>query len=263
MLEIDFLPAAYRQQTVHRKANVWRLLIGGGFCATLACSFIYQQILYRHTARQLAELSPQYEQAQALAKRLAALQTNLATATKRAELFTYLRHPWPRTQLLSAAVAQLPDCVTLREIHISRPTTAATDSPAGRAGGKKTDEAEIKKMDPAERDLRRLCEETAARETTVVLSGVTTDTAVLQHYLVALGQAPLFVKVELTSLEANHEEQAGTWRFTARLQVRPGYGQPGGPQPAENKTADQRANRITNGKRTASASDIAMSAQRA
>ena len=35
MQDIDFLPAAYRQQTVHRKANVWRLAVGGGFAAAL------------------------------------------------------------------------------------------------------------------------------------------------------------------------------------------------------------------------------------
>jgi Tfp pilus assembly protein PilN len=232
MQNIDFLPASYREQTVHRKANVWRLLIGGGFAAALVCSFLYQQILYRQAARQLDELRPEYDQAQALSRRMAAMQADLKSATKQAELFTYLRHPWPRTQLLTAALTQLPDCVTLREIHISRQQNAAADSSAVRLTGRKQDDAEAKKLDPAERDLHQLCDETASRETTLVLSGITSDTAALERYLVALGEAKLFVKVELTSLEANHEEQQGTWRFSARLGVRPGYGQPGGPERA-------------------------------
>jgi hypothetical protein len=235
MQDIDFLPNSYREKTVHRKANVWRLLIGGGFAAALVCSFLYQQILYRQAVRQLDELKPDYEQAQALSRKIAAMQADLKSATKQAELFTYLRHPWPRTQLLTAALSRLPDCVTLREIHISRRQTAATDSPATRQSRKKQDDAEAKKLDPAESDLRQLSDETASRETILVLSGSTSDTAALQRYLVALGEAKLFVNVGLTSLEANQEDRQGTWRFSAQLGVRPGYGQPGGPEPAWKK----------------------------
>jgi Tfp pilus assembly protein PilN len=96
---------------------------------------------------------------------------------------------------------------------------------------RREEDAELKKLSPAQRDLLRLCEETAAREPALTISGITTDTAVLQHYLVLLGREKLFVKVELTSLEANHEERPGTWRFAARLEIRPGLGQPGGPEP--------------------------------
>ncbi|HEV2972179.1 MAG TPA: PilN domain-containing protein [Pirellulales bacterium] len=235
MPDIDFLPNSYREQTVHRKANVWRLLIGGGFAAALVCSFLYQQVLYRQTARQLDELKPEYEQAEALSLKMAAMQSELKSATKQAELFTYLRHPWPRTQLLTAALSRLPDCVTLREIHILRRSNSTSDSPAARLGGKKQDDAEAKKLEPAERDLRQLRDETISRETILVLSGITSDTAALQRYLVTLGEAKLFAKVELTSLEANQEERQRTWRFSAQLGVRPGYGQPGGPEPVSKK----------------------------
>ena len=102
------------------------------------------------------------------------------------------------------------------------------------------DDAEAKKLDPAQRDLRRLCEESATRETTLVLSGVTTDTAALDRYLVALGDERMFIKVEMASLEANPEERAGTWRFSARLAVRPAYGEPGGPEGPDVKSVDRR-----------------------
>src|SRR4029077_12204634 len=95
--------------------------------------------------------------------------------------------------------------------------------------------AEAKQLDPAERDLRRLREEAAARETALVLRGCTSDTAARERYLVALGEEKLFVKVEMTSLEANAEQRAGTWRFSARLRIRPGYGQPGGREATDKK----------------------------
>jgi Tfp pilus assembly protein PilN len=240
MQDIDFLPAAYRQLTVHRRANVWRLLVGGGFCAVLIVSFLYQQFLYARTAHRLEELKPQFDQARALADRVAARQNELKAANQQADLYTFLRHPWPRTQLLTAALGQLPGCVTLREIHIARQANSAGEAPGVRTNGKREDEVDIKKLDPAQRDLMRLSEENRSRATTFTLSGITSDTSVLQRYLVALGKEKLFVKVELTSLEANHNEQPGTWRFAARLEIRPGYGQPGGLEPGPSRAVAQR-----------------------
>jgi Tfp pilus assembly protein PilN len=219
---------------------VWRLLVGGGFAAAFVVSFGSQQLMYRHTLRQLEDLQPVYEQAQALSQRLTAIQGELKKATNQADLFTYLRHPWPRTQLLSAALRQLPDCVTLTEIHIAHAQLAGAEATVNRPPNKGKDDTEAKKLDPAQRDLRRLCEEAAARETTLVLSGITTDTAALERFLVTLGEERLFLKVEMASLEANPEKRAGTWRFSARIAVRPGYGEPGGPETTDMKAVDRR-----------------------
>ena len=237
--DINFLPASYRQQSVHRKANVWRLLIGGGFAAALLVSFVYQQLLYRNTRANSPTCSPRMSSA-VLSQRLAAVQADLKKATNQADLFTYLRHPWPRTQLLGAALRQLPDCVTLTEIHIAHSQLAGTDATMSRPPNKAKDDAEAKKLDPSQRDLRRLRDESATHEATLVLSGITTDTAALERYLVALGEERLFIKVEMASLEANPEQRAGTWRFSARLGIRPGYGEPGGPEAADIKSVDRR-----------------------
>jgi Tfp pilus assembly protein PilN len=119
--------------------------------------------------------------------------------------------------------------VTLREMHIARTQSPQAAIVGSRVAGRNL-EAELKKLDPTERDLLRLSEEERARPTTLALSGITTDTAALQRYLVALGKESLIIKAELTSLEANHNEQPGTWRFAARLEIRSGYGQAGGPE---------------------------------
>ncbi|HEY2147705.1 MAG TPA: hypothetical protein VGH32_07190 [Pirellulales bacterium] len=229
MQDVDFLPAAYRQQTVHRKANVWRLAVGGGFAAALLASFAFQQFIYSQTAKRLDELKPQLTQAKSLAERLGARQTELKAANRQADLCTFLRHPWPRSQLVAAALRPLPVCVTLQDIHIGR-VQSQPGAIAGSHAASRDLDADLKKLAPTERDLLRLGDEEKTRPNMLTLSGVTTDTAALQHYLVALGKESLFIKAELTSLEANHNEQPGTWRFAARLEIRSGYGQVGGPE---------------------------------
>ncbi len=229
MQDIDFLPAAYRQQTVHRKANVWRLAVGGGFAAALLASFAFQQVIYSQTAKRLDELKPQLAQAKSLAERLGARQTELKAANRQADLCTFLRHPWPRSQLVAAALRPLPVCATLQDIHIGR-VQSQPGAIAGSHVGSRDLDADLKKLAPAERDLLRLGDEEKTKPTILTLSGVTTDTAAVQRYLVALGKEGLFIKAELTSLEANHNEQPGTWRFAARLEIRSGYGQASGPE---------------------------------
>ena len=79
---------------------------------------IYQQILHRHELRTLASTNSLYDRAQSLVAQQLELKRQLQSAGYEAELFTYLRHPWPTTQLLNAALSPLPDRVTLHEIHL-------------------------------------------------------------------------------------------------------------------------------------------------
>jgi hypothetical protein len=240
MIDIDFLPASYREQTVHRQANVWRVLVGGVFAALIVCSFVFQQFLFRQAQWEFNDIQPQYEQTQALTRRLTEVQTTLKAANIEAELFTYLRHPWPRTRLLSTALAPLPDSVILRQVQIVREHSATPEALGQRSFLKRPNDPDAPKLSPAQHDLNRLRDLSDPSPTVLILSGITTDTAALHHYLVTLGRATLFTKAELTSLQANHSERPGTWRFIARLAVRPGYGQPGGPaEPSGDKPLTQ------------------------
>src|SRR5262249_28665219 len=131
------------------------------------------------------------------------------------------------------ALTPLPECVTLRTVRISREPVTANDVASAGPAVKQPGESEGPKPTPVERDLKRLREDGSKFETALVLSGITTDTSALQHYLLALGEAKLFAKADLTSMEANHSERQGTWKFSARLAVRPGYGLTGGPEGPE------------------------------
>jgi hypothetical protein len=235
MKQIDFLPDSYRDQTVHRKANVWRVLVAALFAALLGGSACYQQLLRHNTARELGRIGSQYDQAQLLSAKLATLKQRLQDADAEADLLTYLRHPWPSTRVLAAALGPLPDCITLGEIRLTHehPDNASVQTVAASPALKKPTEADAaadaKRLSAAARDLALLREQHDNRPTVLLLAGVTTDTAGLQRYLVTLAEVQLFSKAELTSLEAEGAERPGALRFTARLLVRPGYCQPGGP----------------------------------
>jgi hypothetical protein len=236
MSDIDFLPASYRQMTVHRKANVWRLLAGGIFVALIGFSGIYQHMLRRQAVAELARTGLQYDRAQALVARQAELKRQLQLAAHEADLLTYLRHPWPTTQVLAAALEPLPDCITLQEIRLfqgERPPAIAAAKPQTDAEKKASESRPA-----AQRDLETLRHDNEGRPRLLVLSGVTTNSAALQQYVLALGQSDLFLKTELSKLEADSADQTGSMHFTARLVVRPGYGEAGGPPiPRDAKSA--------------------------
>jgi hypothetical protein len=70
----------------------------------------------------------------------------------------------------------------------------------------------------------------------VNLVGITEDPTILNHYLEQLGRVTLFRRVDLHSAERVPGDATGRMRFTARIILSPGYGQPKGPRPAENVT---------------------------
>ncbi len=206
------------------------MLVGGLFVVLLGASGWFHHLLRRGAQDELARLQVPYEQAQALAARHAELQRRLGAAATEAELMTYLRHPWPSTQILSAALAPLPDCITLQQIRLFRVPPGPTQGIV-QPNQNKPDDPGAPKLTPAEHDLLQLREECDHGPLVLMLTGLTSDTASLQRYLVILGDVKLFVKADLSSMEANSADRPGALRFTARLVVRPGYGQPDGPAP--------------------------------
>ena len=179
MSDIDFLPASYRQMTVHRKANVWRLAAGGLFVAMIGFSGFYQHMLRRHALADLARTDAAYDRTQALITQQRELKKQLESADCDAQLFAYLRHPWPTTQVL-AALKPLPDCITLREIRLfyAEPTPNAT-APA------QPNRRTRKPPKPFHRisAICSNCEQYDGRSRVLILTGTTHDTAALQKYL--------------------------------------------------------------------------------
>ncbi len=120
MIDIDFLPAQYHQQNAYRQTKPWQIIVVTSFLGLVALLTISQNIRRRLVERELDGLTPAYELALSQKQRLAEVQTQLKQTECRAELITYLRHPWPKSQLLSALLSQLPEEITLQQLQITR-----------------------------------------------------------------------------------------------------------------------------------------------
>jgi hypothetical protein len=226
MNEIDFLPDRLR---VNRRESKTRLLwVAGAVCCALALGVAstLQYAAKRRLTADLAVAGHAYDKAHVEILRLARTRAQLDAAHAEAELLTYLRHPWPRTQIVAALLAPLPETVTLTELRISRESPlAAKASRFQQEAGPEAAGQQADKRPPERRDLERLRQAIDEQRTVVLLDGTTTDNAALHRYLNELGQTSLLTSIELRSLEAGSEAK-GLTRFSARLNVRPGHGQP-------------------------------------
>jgi len=114
----------------------------------------------------------------------------------------------------------LPEPITLVKLRIDRQATAASVVQATAAPGTAAASQEEKLL-PAQRDLRRLKQESKGHETVVDLEGITDDVLTLHTYLGKLASLGLFSAAELTSID--RLEKSSMSRFQARLVVRPGH----------------------------------------
>jgi Tfp pilus assembly protein PilN len=229
--DIDFLPTSYRQAGIQRKNTTLRVGVSLTFIAVIVFAAFYQQRLRLLAEQQLTGLMPQYDRAKQQMQHMAELQQLLQTEEKRAELCTYLRHPWPRSQILAALAEPLPEEIELREVSIVREPLPLAEHPAS-APTTKIGETALAKLHPCERDLLVLRDQWDHTQIVVKCSGVADDTETLHRYLEQLGHDSLLTKVDEGSIERLPGDANDRIRFTVRIVVRPGYGQPNGPQPA-------------------------------
>ena len=120
MIDIDFLPIQYHQKNAYRHAKPWQIIVVTSFLGLVVLVTISQYVHRRFVERELANLTPAYDMALGQMQQLANVQTQLKQMEKEAELITYLHHPWPRSQLLSALLSRLPEEITLQQLQITR-----------------------------------------------------------------------------------------------------------------------------------------------
>ncbi len=239
MHEIDFLPHAYRQTHQSRRNRAWGMLVVGLFAGLLGTLAFAQYRRWSNLQYELAEADKRQQVSQTQSLQLTALRAELKKLGEQAELLTYLRHPWPRTQFLHAALKPLPSSITLADFQIHRtakaPSTETSTRPATQGSRRRSSEtaAPEPKRTSVEADLARLRAEFDQATVVVVLSGITTDHLSLHRYLSELGAQPLFETFELQSIEEVPNRRDLAFQFRAIGRVVPGYGQPGCPQPPD------------------------------
>ena len=241
--DVDFLPARFREEYARRKTRAWRIIVIAAFAAALPVASLYQYRMQLAHRRVLGAITQQFEQAQADSQRLAALQESLAEMTATAELYTWLNHSWPRTQLLAAVASSLPESITLEELEIfvePFQTDRRPDKRSEQTSGDQQDEPRFRSA----RDRRALSEQFDG--TTIVrIHGRTTNSHDLHAYLAELADSRFFIQADLDAIENRSTENSGrrSSQFEALLVVRPSYCEPNGPSaPTKQNGPDQVAN---------------------
>ncbi len=255
MTNIDFLPARYKEQSATRRKHAWRVVVFLLFGGSVSLAALFQMSLRRSVATQLELLAPQHQAAEARRNRLTVLQQQLIAVRQDAELYTYLRHPWPRTQILAAIADEIPEEISVRSIaFVHEQPTSSQPQPRSRRPVRR-ENTEERREPQAVADLKQLREKHDSERLIVVVEGETTDIADLHLYARGLTDSPLVDGSEIGSLEAAGEgfdESSTRSQFTLRIRIKPGYGQPGGPSIRRNEqhSADKQAN-VTSGENDA------------
>jgi len=244
MKTIDFLPEIYRQREALRRARIWWAIVVLIFGGALGASTVAQVVLRRGLLQQLDALAAEYAASQTQVQELSALQAQVVRAGHEASLYTFLKNPWPRTQLLAEVVRPLPDGIRLAKISILDEEQAKIAIQAGPRNVKAEEDASAKASGP-EKDLARLQEEVGRRQTTIEIDGYTSDVARLHTYVAEIHRSPMISTATIKSLESATTQQESRTRFTLRLLVRPGYCQRGGE--SAQSPAGAPAARITTG----------------
>ncbi len=228
MKELDFLPPEYREKNAIHNARLCQIAMAFGFGAIIILAAGFQFAIYRSAQQELTRISAQYDDAIAKTSQLVALRSKVDQNRQFANLYTYLKYPWPRTQMLAEIAKDLPPQVTLRELTIIEETSKLRARSGVVAVGVKSQPATGQTPAKADLDLLRSQQDRSRAE--IQISGTTTDSGAVHLFVMALNGTPLFESAKLYSMEAVTGSKQAQSNFFIRLTARPGYGQPGGPQ---------------------------------
>jgi hypothetical protein len=161
------------------------------------------------------------------------LQSQIALASHEAGLFTYLDHPWPRTQILAHLIQTLPPAIEITQIHLTEQDNARPQAPQAPARSRPGGDDTGGRLLPAEQDLRKLRAEVDRRQTVAEIAGTTSDVAELHQYVADLNRSPLvaFAQIKLIDAAAKDAREPRT-RFGLRVQIQTGHGQSSSQRPA-------------------------------
>jgi Tfp pilus assembly protein PilN len=230
MKNIDFLPSRYRERRTARHSHAWRVLVVAAFGAAVGATAVGQYWLKQSVASQVEDVEQQHAMARAKNEQFSLLQRRLKASRAAAELFTYLKHPWPRTQILASLASTLPPEVALNELTISN--EILTNAAPGQARRRPRSRRELEEADaqllPEERDLKQLRQKYGETRTVVQVTGRTSSISSLHKYVARLSDSPLFAQAELTSMEAvddGDQKQEQMSEFQLQLVVVAAHGQ--------------------------------------
>jgi hypothetical protein len=225
MQTIDFLPEHYRERRKQGRVRWWWALVVCLFGGVVVLTSSLQWLNVQSIKAELASLETQVSAVRQLDQQLLEWETKVATLSHHSNLYTFLQHPWPRTQILAAVVHPLPKELQLSSIRvaeslIARPVSTAAPEAASEPTAP---------PHPAVADLQQLHDAHEAQRIVVILDGTVQEVEQLHNYLDALCRHPLIAEARLNSLETRKLETHSLVVFQLQLTVKSGHGMSDGP----------------------------------
>ena len=245
MNNIDFLPDIYRQRNQQLRSTQWWCVAGCAAASLLALFGAYQGAERWKLQGQISQFDQLANQTQQQEAELAQLSREMAVVDDLAQLIEYLKHPWPRTQLLAAAIRPLSDTIHLTELVIREEAMSAAGSPQVSPPAESSSSGA---ESPTIKDLHVLKTECDRNRTQIVVGGWVANLADLHTYVANVGQSPLVASATLKKLETVAEPNVDpTTVFQLLVIARAGYGQVGGPEhgpPSTTETKQPAGDRV-------------------
>ncbi len=226
MQSIDFLPAHYRERRKQRRVRWWWALIVCLFGGIVLTTASLQWLNVQRVKRELNELESQCVAFRQLDQQLLEIEAKAAALSHHANLYTFLKHPWPRTQILAAVIHPLPREVQLTSIRISESLIAKKNAPVA---SPETTAEQARPAHPAIADLQQLHDMHEAQKIVVLIEGSVKEAETLHQYLEALGNHPLIAEARLNSMESRKLETHSLVVFQLHVAVKSGHGLSDGP----------------------------------
>jgi hypothetical protein len=223
---IDFLPDHYRERRKQRRVRWWWALIVCLFGGVVLATASLQWLNVQRVKRELHQLEVQCTAFRQLDQQLLELEMKAAALSHSANLYTFLNHPWPRTQILAAVIHPLPQEVQLTSIRLSESLVAKKN--AAPATPEATTEAAAP-VHPAVADLQLLHDAHESQRIVVLIEGSVKEAETLHQYLEALGDHPLIAEARLSSMESRKLETYSLVVFQLHITVKAGHGLTDGP----------------------------------
>ena len=227
MQTIDFLPEHYRERRKQRRVRWWWALIVCLFGGIVLGTASVQWLSVQRVKRELAQLELQCKTHRQLDQELLALETKVASLSHSANLYTFLKHPWPRTQILAAVVTPLPKDVQLTSIRVAE--TLIAKKPGTAAAPEATPETAKVTPIAAVADLQQLHDAHEAQRIVVHVEGSVREAETLHAYLEALAQQPLIAEARLSGMETRKLETHTLVVFELHITIKSAHGLSDGP----------------------------------
>lgn len=239
MQTIDFLPEHYRERRKQRRVRWWWALIVCMFGGVVAVTASLQWLNIQRIKKELQQLETQCAAFRQLDQQLLEIETKVSALSHSANLYTFLKHPWPRTQILAAIATPLPKELQLSSIRITESLVAKPIKPT-------SPESQVAEPPPpphpAVADLRQLHDAHESQRLVVAVEGSAKEVEALHSYLESLARHPLIAEAQLNSMETRKFESHSLVVFQLQLTITAGHGLSDGPagalSPAPNPPAE-------------------------